>query len=112
MATYSLSRGYMIFIKYFKKNNNNIYCLDIVDQFSKLSQSYLLKNKTSELALSIIKSFINVNGPCKIFKAYKVLEFNNIKFKNLFGNLKSNIFTALRVMATVKFYIKKLKIFF
>ena len=66
---------------------NNNYILDVIDHFSKWSISYLLKNKESDLILSKIKSFINVNGPYDFFQANNGLEFNNMNLKIYLENL-------------------------
>ena len=69
------------------KENNYLYFLDIIDHFSKWSNSYLLKNKESQLVLAKIKSFILMNGPCKIFQMDNGLEFNNFNLKIYLENL-------------------------
>ena len=76
--------------KILKTNNQYLYCLDIIDHFSKWSQSYLLKNKESDLVVSKIKSFINVNGPYSIFQTDNGLEFNNANLKIFLENLNIN----------------------
>ena len=56
---------YQAYIRYvpveLKVNNEYNYFLDIIDHFSKWLYSYLLKSKDSELVVSKIKSFININ---------------------------------------------------
>ena len=74
--------------KQLKTNNNYNYCLDIIDHFSKWSYSYLLQNKDSEIVVSKIKSFININGKCKIFQSDNGLEFNNSILKLYLENEK------------------------
>lgn len=49
--------------------------------------SLLIKNKKSNLVLSKIKSFINVNGPCEFCQTDNGLEFNNINLKIYLENL-------------------------
>ena len=56
----------------------NIYiAFDIIDHFSKWMSSYLLKNKSADLVLAKIKSFIRSNGTCNIFQTDNGKEFNN-----------------------------------
>ena len=52
----------------FKENTHYLYCLDIIDNFSKCMGSYLLKNKTAELVLSKIKIFLEKMERAKYFK--------------------------------------------
>ena len=59
----------------------------MVDHFSKWTQSFLLKNKKSELIFSKIKTFINVNVPCKLFQTDNGSEFNNNILKIYLENL-------------------------
>ena len=47
----------------------------------------MLKNKESELILSKIKTFININLPCKIFQTDNGSEFNNNTLKVYLENL-------------------------
>jgi len=77
----------MVSTKRIKKNNNYLYFFDVFYHFSKCSQNYLLKNKESELILSKIKTFININGPCKIFQTDNGSEFNNNILKLYLENL-------------------------
>ena len=60
-----------------KDNNDYLYCLDIIDHFSKWMCSYMLKNKTAELILAKIKAFLRANGNCEIFQTDNGKEFNN-----------------------------------
>ena len=46
--------------KELKTNNNYEYCLDIIDHFSKLCKSYLLKNKEAFGILQYVKNFISI----------------------------------------------------
>ena len=69
-----------------KENNEYLYCLDIIDHFSKWMCSYLLKNKTADLVLAKIKSFIRANGKCEIFQTNNGKEFNNQTLKIYLDN--------------------------
>ena len=69
-----------------KENTHYIYCLDIIDHFSKWMGSYLLKNKTAELVLSKIKIFFRENGKCEIFQTDNGKEFNNVILKTYLEN--------------------------
>ena len=64
-----------------KENTSYEYCLDIIYHYSKWLGSYLLKNKSTELVLSKIKTFFRENGKCEIFQTDNGKEFNNIQIK-------------------------------
>ena len=76
-----------------KENTEYEYCLDIIDHFSKFMCSYLLKNKSSELVLAKIKSYIRTNNKCEIFQTDNGKEFNN---QNLKIYLENNDIKFLR----------------
>ena len=65
IITYGPNKRYQCDLWYLperiKENTHYLYCLDIIDHFSKWMGSYLLKNKTSELVLSKIKIFFREN---------------------------------------------------
>ena len=69
-----------------KETTEYEYCLDIIDHFSKWMCSYLLKNKTSELVLAKIKSYLRANGNCEIFQTDNGKEFNNQNLKIFLEN--------------------------
>ena len=69
-----------------KTNNNYLYCLDLIDHFSKWAESYLLKDKSMLTVLSKIKLFILNNGKCKIFQSDNGTEFRNNELKVYFEN--------------------------
>ena len=81
MITYGPHKRYQADLWYLpeelKTNNEYLYCLDIIDHFSKWMSSYLLKNKSADLVLDKIKSFIRSNGTCDIFQTDNGKEFNN-----------------------------------
>ena len=64
-----------------KEKSHYLYCLDIIDHFSKQLSFFLLKNKAAELVLSKIKTFFRDNKPCEIFQTDNGLEFNNTLLK-------------------------------
>ena len=70
-----------------KNGHNYLYIIELIDHYSKWMYSFLLKNKTSELVLSKIKLFINMNGPCEIFNTDNGGEFNNKQIDIFFENL-------------------------
>lgn len=59
-----------------KTNNNYLYCLDLIDHFSKWAESYLLFDKTMNSVVSKIKLFILNNGKCRIFQCDNGPEFH------------------------------------
>ena len=81
MITYGPHKRYQAVLWYLpeelKTNNEYLYCLDIIDHFSKWMSSYLLRNKSADLVLAKIKSFIRSNGTCDIFQTDNGKEFNN-----------------------------------
>ena len=85
IITYGPNKRYQCDLWYIpdnlKESTNFLYCLDIIDHFSKWLCSYLLKNKTAELVVSKIKSFFRDNKPCEIFQTDNGKEFNNILLK-------------------------------
>ena len=60
-----------------KSNNKYIYCLDIIDHFSKWIYCYLLTDKSLNLVVSKIKMFILNFGKCKIFQTDNGKELKN-----------------------------------
>ena len=50
------------------------------------AETFLLRNKTADLVLSKIKSFIRNNGQCQIFQTDNGKEFNNIVLKTYLEN--------------------------
>ena len=66
---------------YLKSNNEFKYVLDCIDHFSKWCYSFLLKNKSSDLVVSKIKSFIEINGKCSVFQTDNGTEFKNESLK-------------------------------
>ena len=60
-----------------KENSDYLYCLDIIDHFSKWIFSCMLKNKTAELIMAKFKAFIRENGNCEIFQTDNGKKFNN-----------------------------------
>ena len=71
----------MVYARWIKKNNYLLYCLDLINHFSKWLRCYLLKNKEAELILAKIKSYIGYNDACKIFQSYNGKEFHNNMLK-------------------------------
>ena len=69
-----------------KTNNNYLYCLDLVDHFSKFLFCYLLENKTMPLVVSKIKLFFLEYGKCKIFQTDNSLEFKNKELRIFLEN--------------------------
>ena len=72
-----------------KTNNNYIYCLDIIDHFSKWLFSYLLQDKSAKTIISKIKLYIMnlMNfGKCVIFQTDNGTEFKNNELKIFFEN--------------------------
>ena len=92
MITYGPHKRYQADLWYLpeelKTNNEYLYCLDIIDHFSKWMSSYLLKNKSADLVLAKIKSFIRSNGTCDIFQTDNGKEFNNQILKIYLENNK------------------------
>ena len=90
ILTYGPHKRYQCHLWYLSdslcENTEFLYCLDIIDHYSKWLNSYLLKNKTSELVVSKIKSFIRSNGKCEIFQTDNGKEFNNIILKTFLEN--------------------------
>ena len=90
MLTYGSHKRYQCDIWYLpaklRENSNYLYCLDIIDHFSKWLGSFLLKNKNADLVVSKIKSFIRYNGKCQIFQTDNGKEFNNILLKTYLEN--------------------------
>ena len=90
MLTYGSHKRYQSDIWYLpeklRENSNYLYCLDIIDHFSKWLGSFLLKNKSADLVVSKIKSFIRNNGTCQIFQTDNGKEFNNILLKTYLEN--------------------------
>ena len=90
IVTYGAHKRYQCDIWYLpeklRENSEYLYCLDIIDHFSKWLGSFLLKNKTADLVVSKIKSFIRYNGPCQIFQTDNGKEFNNIVLKTYLEN--------------------------
>ena len=90
IVTYGAHKRYQSDIWYLpekiKANTEYLYCLDIIDHFSKWLGSFLLRNKTADLVLSKIKSFIRNNGQCQIFQTDNGKEFNNIVLKTYLEN--------------------------
>ena len=78
--------------------------------------SYLLKNKSSELVLAKIKSYIRTNNKCEIFQTDNGKEFNNQNLKIYLENNDIKIYEVrlitLNQTAVVKLFIKKLKNFY
>ena len=72
IITYGPNKSYQCDLWYLpenlKENSHYLYCLDIIDHFSKWFSSFLLKNKTEELVLSKIKTFFRDNKPVKYCK--------------------------------------------
>ena len=72
IITYGPNKRYQCDLWYLperiKENTHYLYCLDIIDHFSKWMGSYLLKNKTAELVLSKIKIFLEKMENAKYFK--------------------------------------------
>ena len=56
--------------------------------------SYMLNNKTAELLLKKIKTFLRMNGNCEIFQTDNGKEFNNQLLKIY---LENNILSILEV---------------
>ena len=67
-------------------NTEYLYCLDIIDHYSKWLNSFLLKNKNADLVVSKIKSYIRSNGNCEIFQTDNGKEFNNNLLKTFLEN--------------------------
>ena len=90
MLTYGSHKRYQSDIWYLpenlRENSNYLYCLDIIDHFSKWLGSFLLKNKNADLVVAKIKSFIRYNGTCQIFQTDNGKEFNNILLKTYLEN--------------------------
>ena len=90
IITYGPNKRYQCDLWYLperiKENTHYLYCLDIIDHFSKWMGSYLLRNKTSELVLSKIKIFFRENGKCEIFQTDNGKEFNNVILKTYLDN--------------------------
>lgn len=59
------------------KNEDYRYLLCIIDQFSKLAQCYILKNKNAESVMGNVKNFVNLYG-----KPNKIHTDNGKEFSN------------------------------